>query len=161
MGKVIGIDLGTTNSEVAFFEAGHPHIILTQEGERILPSIVAFTTGDERLVGNPAKSQLLTNTNTIYSVKRLIGKRYSEVKPYLHQFNYEIVQGNDDSLKIKIHNDLFSPEEISAMILSKLKEAAELHLDEEIEGAIITVPAYFNDSQRQATKDAGEIAGRG
>lgn len=159
MGKVIGLDLGTTNSVAAFFEGGSPHIIHTPEGERLLPSMVAFTQGGERLVGNPAKSQLITNTNTIYSVKRLVGKRYSEVKPYLYQFNYQIVEGDDDTLKIRIGDVLFSPEEISAMILEKLKEAAEEHLNDIVEGAIVTVPAYFNDSQRQATKDAGEIAG--
>ncbi|MCP5046167.1 MAG: molecular chaperone DnaK [bacterium] len=159
MGKVIGIDLGTTNSVASFFENGSAEIILTPEGDRLLPSMVAFTAGDDRLVGNPAKSQLITNTNTIYSVKRLVGKRFSEVEPYLYQFNYEIVEGADDTVKIRINDVLFSPEEISAMIIEKLKEAAENHLHDTIEGAIITVPAYFNDSQRQATKDAGEIAG--
>ncbi len=159
MGKVIGIDLGTTNSVASFFEGGKAEIILTPEGDRLLPSMVAFTAGGDRLVGNPAKSQLITNTNTVYSVKRLVGKRFSEVRPYLHQFNYEIVEGVDDTVKIRINNLLFSPEEISAMIIEKLKEAAETHLHDTIEGVIITVPAYFNDSQRQATKDAGEIAG--
>jgi molecular chaperone DnaK len=159
MGKVIGIDLGTTNSVAAFVEGGHPNIVLTPEGGRLLPSMVAFNHAGERLVGNPAKSQLITNTNTIYSVKRLVGKRYSEVKPYLHQFNYQIVEGEDDTLKIRINDVLFSPEELSAMIIERLKESAEELLNDVIEGAIITVPAYFNDSQRQATKDAGEIAG--
>jgi len=159
MGKVIGLDLGTTNSVAAFFEGGGAHIVPTQEGERLLPSMVAFTHAGDRLVGNPAKSQLITNPNTIYSVKRLMGKRYSEVKPYLYQFNYQIVEGEDDTLRIRVNDVLFSPEEISAMILEKLKEAAEEYLHDTIDGAIITVPAYFNDSQRQATKDAGEIAG--
>jgi molecular chaperone DnaK len=159
MGKVIGLDLGTTNSVAAFFEGGGAHIVPTPEGERLLPSMVAFTHAGDRLVGNPAKSQLITNPNTIYSVKRLVGKRYSEVKPYLYQFNYQIVEGEDDTLRIRVNDVLFSPEEISAMILEKLKEAAEEHLNDTVEGAIITVPAYFNDSQRQATKDAGEIAG--
>jgi molecular chaperone DnaK len=159
MGKVIGIDLGTTNSAAAFYESGHPSIVLTLEGERLLPSMVAFNHAGDRLVGNPAKSQLITNTNTIYSAKRLMGKRFSEVKPYLSQFNYQIVEGEDDTLKIRINDILFSPEEVSAMIIEKLKEAAEDRLHDVIEGAIITVPAYFNDSQRQATKDAGEIAG--
>lgn len=159
MGKVIGIDLGTTNSVASFFEGGTAEIILTPEGERLLPSMVAFTAGGDRLVGNPAKSQLITNTNTVYSVKRLVGKRFSEVRPYLHQFNYDIVEGVDDTVKIRINNTLFSPEEISAMIIEKLKNAAESHLHDTIDGVIITVPAYFNDSQRQATKDAGEIAG--
>jgi len=159
MGKVIGLDLGTTNSVAAFFEGGSAHIVPTPEGDRLLPSLVAFTHAGDRLVGNPAKSQLVTNPNTIYSVKRLVGKRYSEVKPYLYQFNYQIVEGEDDTLRILVNDVLFSPEEISAMILEKLKEAAEEHLHDTVEGAIITVPAYFNDSQRQATKDAGEIAG--
>ncbi len=159
MGKVIGFDLGTTNSVAAFFEGGSAHIVPTPEGERLLPSMVAFTHAGDRLVGTPAKSQLITNPNTIYSVKRLMGKRYSEVKPYLYQFSYQIVEGEDDTLRIRLNDVLFSPEEISAMILERLKEAAEEYLHDTVEGAIITVPAYFNDSQRQATKDAGEIAG--
>ena len=160
MGKVIGIDLGTTNSVVAIYESKTPSIILTQDGDRILPSVGAFTADGDRLVGNPAKGQLITNPeNTVYSVKRLMGKRYSEVAPYLTQFSYEIVEGKDDTLKIEINDQIFSPEEISAMILHQLKEAGEQHIGSGIENAIITVPAYFNDSQRQATKDAGEIAG--
>ncbi len=159
MGTIIGIDLGTTNSVAAYMEGNNPRIILTPEGERLLPSLVAFGKSGERMIGNPAKSQLITNINTIYSVKRLIGKRYSEMAPYLKQFNYSIVEGEEDTLKIKINDVLFSPEEISAMIINRLKEAAEQRLDDTIEGAIITVPAYFNDTQRQATKDAGEIAG--
>jgi len=159
MGKVIGIDLGTTNSVAAYMEGKNPEIILTPEGERLLPSLVAFSKTGDRLVGAPAKSQLITNVNTIYSVKRLIGKRYSEVAPYLRQFNYTIVESEGDMLKIRINDVLFSPEEISAMILEKLKDAAEARLVDTIDGVIITVPAYFNDAQRQATKDAGEIAG--
>lgn len=159
MGKIIGLDLGTTNSVAAYVEGKKPEIILTPEGERLLPSLVAFSKTGERLVGNPAKSQLITNTNTIYSIKRLIGKKFSEVEPYLKQFNYPIVKGKGDMVKMKIDDVLFSPEEISAMILEKLKKAAEQRIDDTIEGAIITVPAYFNDTQRQATKDAGEIAG--
>lgn len=159
MGKVIGIDLGTTNSVAAYVEGKNPEIILSPEGDRLLPSLVAFGKTGERLVGNPAKSQLITNVNTIYSVKRLIGKRYSEVAPYLDQFSYPIVEGEGDRLRIKIDELLFSPEEISAMILEKLKHAAEHRLGDKINGAIITVPAYFDDTQRQATKDAGEIAG--
>ncbi len=159
MGKVIGIDLGTTNSVAACIEGKSPSIILTAEGERLLPSVVAFGKNGERMVGSPAKSQLITNINTIYSVKRLMGKRYSEVAPYLHQFNYPIVQGPDDTIRVKLKEKMLSPEEISAMVLEKLKEAAEDWLNDQIEGAILTVPAYFNDSQRQATKDAGEIAG--
>lgn len=159
MGKVIGIDLGTTNSVAAYMEGKNPEIILTPEGERLLPSLVAFSKTGDRLVGAPAKSQLITNVNTVYSVKRLIGKRYSEVAPYLRQFNYSIVKSEGDMLKIRINDVLFSPEEISAMILEKLKDAAETRLVDTIDGVIITVPAYFNDAQRQATKDAGEIAG--
>ena len=160
MGKVIGIDLGTTNSAAAFVEAKNWEIILTSEGDRLLPSVVAFTQSNERLIGNPAKSQLITNPlNTISSVKRLMGKRFSEVKPYLWQFPYTIIENDDDMLKIVVNDMEFSPEEISAMILRKLKEAAEQYLHDEIVGAVLTVPAYFNDSQRQATKDAGEIAG--
>jgi len=157
MGKVIGIDLGTTNSAAAFVEAKNWEIILTSEGDRLLPSVVAFTQSNERLIGNPAKSQLITNPlNTISSVKRLMGKRFSEVKPYLWQFPYKIIETEDDMLKIVVNDMEFSTEEISAMILRKLKESAEQYLHDEIVGAVITVPAYFNDSQRQATKDAGE-----
>jgi molecular chaperone DnaK len=160
MGKVIGIDLGTTNSVVSVLETKNPAIILSPEGDRLLPSIIAFTKDGERLVGNPAKSQMITNPfNTISSAKRLMGKRYSEIKPYAHQFSYDIVEGPEDTIKIKINEMVFSPEEISAMVLHRLKDSAENYLKASIDGAIITVPAYFNDSQRQATKDAGEIAG--
>jgi len=160
MGRIIGIDLGTTNSVVAYTEGKSPAIVLSEEGDRILPSVVAFTQKKERLVGTPAKSQLIINpANTVHSVKRLMGKRYSEVAPYLYQFSYPIVEGPDDSLKISLNGNLFSPEEISAMILNKLKESAEQYLGTAVDGAIITVPAYFDDSQRQATRDAGRIAG--
>lgn len=160
MGKVIGIDLGTTLSVASFYENKNFGIILNHEGGRLLPSIVAFTENNERLIGEPAKSQLITNPeNTIHSIKRLMGKNFSEIKPYLHEYNFKIVEGPGDSIKMKIDNTLFSPEEISAMILQKLKESAEQFLNCSIEGAIITVPAYFNDSQRQATKNAGLIAG--
>jgi len=160
MGRIIGIDLGTTNSVVAYTEGKSPAIVLSEEGDRILPSVLAFTPKGERLVGTPAKSQLIINPgNTVHSVKRLMGKRYSEVEPYLYQFSYPIVEGPEDSLKISINGKLFSPEEISAMIIQKLKESAEQYLGSAVEGAIITVPAYFDDSQRQATRDAGRIAG--
>lgn len=160
MGKVIGIDLGTTNSAAAFVEAKNPEIILTSEGDRLLPSVVAFTQSNERLIGSPAKSQLITNPlNTISSVKRLMGKRFSEVQPYLWQFPYKIIETEDDMLRIVVNEMEFSPEEISAMLLRKLKESAEQYLHDEITGVALTVPAYFNDSQRQATKDAGDIAG--
>ncbi len=159
MGKIIGIDLGTTNSVVSYMGENGPELVLSTQGERIMPSLVAFTKDDKILVGNSAKSQMVLNTDTIHSVKRLMGKRFSEVEPYLYQFNYEIVEDKNDQLKIKIGSVLYSAEEISAMIIMELKRAAEFHLQEKIEEAIITVPAYFNDSQRQATKDAGEIAG--
>jgi molecular chaperone DnaK len=160
MGKILGIDLGTTKSAIAYLEGNVPEIILTPEGHRLLPSIVAFTASGERLVGQPAKSQMITNPlNTISSVKTLMGKKYSEVEPYLKEFPFHIIKYGDDLLRIEINNQVYSPEEISAMILRKLKDAADQHLSDPIDGVIITVPAYFNDSQRQATKDAGTIAG--
>lgn len=160
MGTVIGIDLGTTNAAAAFYQAKSPEIVLTSEGSRLLPSVVAFSPGGDHMVGEPAKSQLITNPlNTVSSIKRLMGKRFSEVAPYLYQFHYKILEGEDDTLKIQAHDMLFSPEEISAFILRKIKESAEQYLNDTVNDAIITVPAYFNDSQRQATKDAGEIAG--
>jgi len=159
MGKIIGIDLGTTNSVVSYMGENGAELVLSAQGERIMPSLVAFTTDDKILVGNPAKSQMVLNTNTVHSVKRLMGKRYSEVEPYLYQFNYEIVEADDDMLKIKIDNVLYSAEEISAMIIMELKRAAEKQLNDTIDSAIVTVPAYFNDSQRQSTRDSGEIAG--
>ncbi len=160
MGKVIGIDLGTTNSAAACYEAKIPEILLTSEGTRLLPSVVALSQSGDILVGEPARSQLITNPlNTISSVKRLMGKRFSEIQPDLYQFPYKIIEGDDDTLKIQVHDMQFAPEEISAIILRRLKESSEQYLDDTIKGAIITVPAYFNDSQRQATKDAGEIAG--
>ena len=160
MGKILGIDLGTTKSAIAYLEGNVPEIILTPEGHRLLPSIVAFTATGERLVGQPAKSQMITNPlNTISSVKTLMGKKYSEVEPYLKEFPFHIIKYGDDLLRIEINNQVYSPEEISAMILRKLKDAADQHLSDPIDGVIITVPAYFNDSQRQATKDAGTIAG--
>jgi len=160
MGKVIGIDLGTTNSVVAIYDAQTPEIILTSEGSRLLPSVVAISKDNTRLVGDPAKSQLITDPlNTVSSVKRLMGKSFPEVEPYLNQFHYQIRKGNDEAIKIAVHDMEFSPEEISAIILRRLKESAERYLGIDISEAIITVPAYFNDSQRQATKDAGEIAG--
>jgi len=160
MGKVIGIDLGTTYSVASFYENKNSGIILSHEGGRLLPSVVAFTENNERLIGEPAKSQLITNPqNTVHSIKRLMGKKFSEIEPYLHEYTYKIVEDSGDSIRIKINDMLFSPEEISSMILQKLKESAEQFLNCSIEGVIITTPAYFNDSQRQATKDAGEIAG--
>jgi len=160
MGKILGIDLGTTKSAIAYLEGTTPEIILTPEGHRLLPSIVAFTATGERLVGQPAKSQMITNPlNTISSVKTLMGKKYSEVEPYLQEFPFHIVKHGDDLLRIEVNNQVYSPEEISAMILLKLKDAADRYLSDPVDSVIITVPAYFNDSQRQATKDAGSIAG--
>jgi len=159
MGRIIGIDLGTTNSVVSYMGKKGPELVLSSQGERIMPSLVAFTKDDKILVGNPAKSQMVLNTNTINSVKRLMGKRFSEIEPYMYQFNYEIVEDKDDKLKIKIDNVLYSAEEISAMIIMELKRAAESHLKDTVSEVILTVPAYFNDSQRQSTRDAGEIAG--
>ena len=160
MGKILGIDLGTTKSAIAYLEGSTPEIILTPEGHRLLPSIVAFTSTGERLVGQPAKSQMITNPlNTISSVKTLMGKKYSEVEPYLHEFPFHIIRHGEDLLRIEVNNQVYSPEEISAMILLKLKDAADRYLSDPIDSVIITVPAYFNDSQRQATKDAGSIAG--
>ncbi len=160
MSKIIGIDLGTTNSVVSYFEGERTKIILTTEGDRLLPSVVGFTQSGERLVGNPAKSQIITNPlKTVHSVKRLMGKKYSEIEHEIKKFAFSVVKGKNDSIKIKIDDQVFSPEEISAMILQKLKDIAENYLKEHVTDAVITVPAYFNDSQRQSTKDAGKIAG--
>ena len=159
-GKIIGIDLGTTNSVVAVMEGGQPTVITNEEGGRTTPSIVGFADDGERLVGAIAKRQAVTNpTNTVYSVKRFMGRRLSEVSEETSLVPYEVVEGKDGSVSIKINDQNFAPPEISAMILSKLKGAAEAYLGHEVTGAVITVPAYFNDSQRQATKDAGKIAG--
>ncbi|MFK7897583.1 MAG: molecular chaperone DnaK [Myxococcota bacterium] len=159
-GKIIGIDLGTTNSVVAVMEGGQPTVITNEEGGRTTPSIVGFADDGERLVGAIAKRQAVTNpTNTVYSVKRFMGRRLSEVSEETSLVPYDVVEGKDGSVAIKINDQNFAPPEISAMILSKLKGAAEAYLGHEVTGAVITVPAYFNDSQRQATKDAGKIAG--
>ncbi len=159
MSKILGIDLGTTNSVVCYYDNDKPVVILTPEGNRLLPSVVAFTPDGKRLVGAPAKSQLITNPeNTVYSIKRFMGKKFSEVEHIINKFTYKIERKEDDGIRIKINDKYFSPEEISAMILQKIKQSAEDFFNEEIEGAVITVPAYFNDSQRQATKDAGRIA---
>lgn len=160
MSKVIGIDLGTTNSCVSIIENGDPKVIPNNEGNRTTPSVVAFAKNGERLVGHIAKRQSITNPEqTISSIKRFIGARYSEVKDNLDGVPYEIVPGKQDELRIKIQEKLIRPEEISALILQNLKHVAEEYVGEEIGQAVITVPAYFNDAQRQATKDAGRIAG--
>ncbi|HKE26081.1 MAG TPA: molecular chaperone DnaK [Bryobacteraceae bacterium] len=160
MGKIIGIDLGTTNSVVAVMEGGQPTVIANQEGARTTPSVVAFTKSGERLVGQVAKRQAITNPeNTVFSIKRFMGRRYDEVTEEMKMVPYKVVRGDNNDARIDINGKKLSPPEISAMILGKLKEAAESYLGEKVTQAVITVPAYFNDSQRQATKDAGKIAG--
>jgi molecular chaperone DnaK len=159
-GKIIGIDLGTTNSVVAVMEGGQPTVIANEEGGRTTPSVVGFAEDGERLVGAIAKRQAVTNpTKTIYSVKRFMGRRLSEVPEETSLVPYTVVEGKDGAAAIKIDDQTFAPQEISAMILGKLKAAAEAYLGTKVSGAVITVPAYFNDAQRQATKDAGKIAG--
>ena len=160
MGKVIGIDLGTTNSVVAVMEGGDPLVVPNQEGSRITPSVVAFTKDGEILVGQIAKRQAVTNPeNTVFSIKRFMGRRYDEVEQEIKLVPYKVVKAPNGDVRIEIRGKQYSPPEISGMILRKLKEAAEAHLGEKVTQAVITVPAYFNDSQRQATKDAGKIAG--
>ena len=160
MGKIIGIDLGTTNSCVAVMEAGQPTVIANQEGARTTPSVVAFTKSGERLVGQVAKRQSITNPeNTVFSIKRFMGRRYDEVNEEMKMVPYKVTRGDNADARVDISGKKYSPPEISAMILTKLKEAAESYLGEKVTQAVITVPAYFNDAQRQATKDAGKIAG--
>ena len=162
MGKILGIDLGTTNSCMAIMEGGEPTVIPNAEGGRTTPSVVAFTKSGERLVGLPAKRQAIVNPeNTVYSIKRFIGRRWEEVQEEIKRVPYKVVKGpgGDVRVHIPVVGKDFTPQEISAMILQKLKRDAEAYLGEEIKEAVITVPAYFNDSQRQATKDAGRIAG--
>jgi molecular chaperone DnaK len=159
-GKIIGIDLGTTNSVVAVMEGGQPTVIANEEGARTTPSIVAFADDGERLVGSIAKRQAVTNpTRTVYSIKRFMGRRLSEVPEEIGLVPYKVVEGKDGTVSVQIDDQSFAPPEISAMILAKLKAAAEAYLGQKVTGAVITVPAYFNDAQRQATKDAGKIAG--
>lgn len=160
MGKIIGIDLGTTNSCVAVMEGNEPVVIPNSEGGRTTPSVVAFTKTGERLVGQPAKRQAVTNPkNTVYSIKRFMGRLRNEVDREVQEVPYEVVAGENGSARVKIADRLYSPPEISALILQKMKKTAEDYLGQEVTEAVITVPAYFNDAQRQATKDAGEIAG--
>jgi molecular chaperone DnaK len=160
MGKIIGIDLGTTNSVVAVMEGGQPTVIANQEGGRTTPSVVAFTKTGERLVGQVAKRQAITNPeNTIFSIKRFMGRRSDEVTEEQKMVPYKIVRGENGDARVEIQGKKYTPPEISAMILTKLKEAAEAYLGQKVTDAVITVPAYFNDAQRQATKDAGKIAG--
>lgn len=160
MGKIIGIDLGTTNSCVSVMEGNEPVVIPNSEGGRTTPSVVAFTKSGERLVGQPAKRQAVTNPkNTISSIKRFMGRKRDEVSREVSEVPYEVASGDNGSARVKIIDRLYSPPEISAMVLQKMKKTAEDYLGQEVTEAVITVPAYFNDSQRQATKDAGEIAG--
>ena len=162
MGKIIGIDLGTTNSVVAVMEGGQPTVISTAEGGRLCPSVVAFNKNGERLVGQTAKRQAVINSeNTVYSIKRFIGRRYEETEGERKMVPFQVIEGPSDDVRVKIPvtGREYSPQEISAMVLAKLKADAEAYLGETVSEAVITVPAYFNDSQRQATKDAGRIAG--
>jgi len=160
MSKIIGIDLGTTNSVVAVMEGGEPHVITNQEGSRLTPSVVAFTKNGERLTGQVAKRQAVTNPeNTIFSIKRFMGRRFDEVSSEIGSVPYTVEAGEKGDARVLVMGKHHSPPQISAMILQKLKQAAEDHLGQSVEKAVLTVPAYFNDSQRQATKDAGEIAG--
>ncbi len=160
MGKVIGIDLGTTNSVVAVMEGGDPVVITNAEGGRLTPSVVAFTKDGERPVGQVARRQAITNPeNTIFSIKRFMGRRYEEVSQEIKLVPYKVVKAPNGDVRVEVRGKQYSPPEISAMILQKLKESAEAYLGEKVTQAVITVPAYFNDSQRQATKDAGKIAG--
>ena len=158
--KIIGIDLGTTNSVVAVMDGSEPTVIPNQEGERTTPSVVAFTDSGDTIVGAPARNQRVTNpTRTVYSAKRFMGRRHSEVKSEEKMVPYEVKGGADEYVKIGVGEDEHTPQEISAKTLRKLKEAAESYLGHKVNKAVITVPAYFNDAQRQATKDAGQIAG--
>ncbi len=160
MGKIIGIDLGTTNSCVAVMEGNQPTVIINNEGQRTTPSVVAFTEGGERKIGNPAKRQAITNPKkTIFSIKRFMGETYDQVSQEIARVPYSVVRGDNNSPRVDIDGKLYSPQEISAMILQKMKKTAEDYLGTQVTEAIITVPAYFSDSQRQATKEAGQIAG--
>ena len=160
MGKIIGIDLGTTNSCVAVMEGNEPVVIANDEGRRTTPSVVAFLKNGERKVGDPAKRQAITNPhNTISSVKRFMGRRHDEVTEEISHWSYKVVKGDNNTVRIDIDGRLYTPQEISAMVLQKMKKTAEDYLGQEVTDAVITVPAYFNDAQRQATKEAGEIAG--
>ena len=160
MGKIIGIDLGTTNSCVAVMEGNQPTVIINNEGQRTTPSVVAFTDGGERKIGSPAKRQAITNpNNTVFSIKRFMGETYDQVNTEVSRVPYKVVRGENNTPRVDISGKLYTPQEISAMILQKMKKTAEEYLRQEVTEAVITVPAYFSDSQRQATKEAGRIAG--
>jgi molecular chaperone DnaK len=160
MGKIIGIDLGTTNSCVSVMEGNEAVVIPNSEGKRTTPSIVAFVENGERKVGDPAKRQAITNpTKTIYSIKRFMGSMFNDIPHEVGRIPYKVVKGDNNTPRVQIDDRMYSPQEISAMILQKMKKTAEDYLGQEVTEAVITVPAYFNDAQRQATKEAGEIAG--
>src|SRR5574343_207170 len=160
MSKIIGIDLGTTNSCVAVMEGGEPVVIANAEGKRTTPSVIAFVEGGEIKVGDPAKRQAVTNpTKTIASIKRFMGNKYSESSKEASTVAYKVVKGDNDTPRVDIDGRLYTPQELSAMTLQKMKKTAEEYLGHSVSEAVITVPAYFNDAQRQATKEAGEIAG--
>lgn len=160
MGKIIGIDLGTTNSCVAVMEGNQPEVIINNEGQRTTPSVVAFTDGGERKIGNPAKRQAITNPeNTIFSIKRFMGETYDQVSKEIDRTAYKVVKGDNNTPRVDIEGRLYTPQEISAMVLQKMKKTAEDYLGQDVTEAVVTVPAYFSDSQRQATKEAGKIAG--
>jgi molecular chaperone DnaK len=160
MSKIIGIDLGTTNSVVAVMEGGEPIVITNSEGGRTTPSVVAFTKDGNRLVGQVAKRQAVTNPeNTLYSIKRFMGRKYDEVNAEIKQVPFKVEKASNGDVRIAAEGKQYSPPEIAAMVLQKLKQSAEDYLGAKVEKAVITVPAYFNDAQRQATKDAGKVAG--
>src|SRR5919106_1824932 len=158
--KIIGIDLGTTNSVVAVMEGGEPKVIVNEEGSRLTPSVVGFGKDGEILVGQVAKRQAVTNPeNTVFSIKRFMGRKYDEVTEEMKMVPYKVVRGPNGDAQVEVQGKRYTPPEISAKILQKLKKAAEAYLGETVTDAVITVPAYFNDAQRHATKDAGQIAG--
>ena len=160
MGKIIGVDLGTTNSCVAIMEGNEPVVITNSEGKRTTPSIVGFANGGERKIGDPAKRQSVTNPDkTVYSIKRFMGTNFDESKKEVKRVPYKVVKGDGNTPRVQIDDKKYSPQEISAMVLQKMKQTAEDYLGTTVTEAVITVPAYFNDAQRQATKEAGEIAG--
>ncbi|MBT2234693.1 Hsp70 family protein, partial [Nonomuraea sp. NEAU-A123] len=160
MAKAVGIDLGTTNSVIAATEDGHPTVIPNAEGARTTPSVVAFTDQGERLVGQLARRQAILNPKgTIYSAKRFIGRRFDEVKSEINAVSFDVAEGPDGSVRFDVKGKQYAPEEVSALVLRKLAADAAKYLGEKVTEAVITVPAYFNDAQRQATKDAGRIAG--
>ena len=160
MGKIIGIDLGTTNSCVAVMEGNEPLVIPNSEGKRTTPSVVAFMDNGERKVGDPAKRQAITNPErTVYSIKRFMGETYDQMAKEIEHVPYKVVKGSNNTPRVEIDGRQYTPQEISAMILQKMKKTAEDYLGQTVTEAVITVPAYFSDSQRQATKEAGEIAG--